>query len=80
MSEPLLNAMGIISMNTTETTVPMIMNGILFPILVLTLSDRDPKKGSRNKAVILSSDIIIFMTNCLSLPIISSSISGTSLL
>ena len=42
----------------TAARVPPSMYGILFPILVFVLSERVPKKGSRNSASTLSAAIM----------------------
>ena len=43
---------------TAATMVPKVMKGVRLPYLVLHLSDRVPKTGSRNTARILSSAMI----------------------
>ena len=53
-----LAAIGSTTVNIAATAVPARINGILLPILVLTLSLKTPKRGSMNNPKILSSAII----------------------
>ena len=57
-----LSANGKIIKNTNASAVPVIINGILRPIGVLTLSDSAPKIGSKNNANTLSAAIIAPVT------------------